>query len=427
MVERTLFIGLIWLIDRFTDLPTRLRCTLWSLIFIKSWVPPLFSIPIEQVAETARPAMAMAVKHTVSYTSAAMGGSIFPTPALALLALWLLSIALIFSIILIHNILLSRCLEATTPQRVHPENLPVGIPNGIEIYTIHTIRSPVLIGLWNPRIYLPSNWLSWSSAQLHAVLSHEIAHYTHRDLWGILFQTITVATYGLNPLIWLVHHRLSHLRERRCDEVVIHKTGIRPLIYAHLLYACLEGPSDRFQSMALGSPLFRSVRSISSRIKHILNLPASQTLASRWQCIPVVIAVLLIGPLSVQGIDQNKGRSMGRSLPPAFMPIADSSGVGIGLRWHDDAQMGTLELIFPDGSQERMLISDPLEIEGIFKIVHRKLAEHEITLTEGRLYRKVAQAQKQMIAGYKFKAEKHKIRVIEDLVKKRIIEKGRKE
>ena len=36
MVELPIFISLIWLIDRFTALPIRLRCTLWSLALIQS-------------------------------------------------------------------------------------------------------------------------------------------------------------------------------------------------------------------------------------------------------------------------------------------------------------------------------------------------------------------------------------------------------
>jgi hypothetical protein len=66
---------------------------LWSLALIKAWVPPVFSIPIAQVDETAGPGMTMAVKYAASYTAVATGGgSVFPTPVLAFAAMWMFSI-----------------------------------------------------------------------------------------------------------------------------------------------------------------------------------------------------------------------------------------------------------------------------------------------------------------------------------------------
>ncbi|MEE2993386.1 MAG: hypothetical protein VX603_09480 [Gemmatimonadota bacterium] len=53
----------------------------------------MFSIPVEQGAEAARPAMAVTVKYAVSYTAVATGsGPVFPTPALAFAAMWMFSI-----------------------------------------------------------------------------------------------------------------------------------------------------------------------------------------------------------------------------------------------------------------------------------------------------------------------------------------------
>jgi hypothetical protein len=93
MVELTMLIGFVWLIDRFTALPTGLHYMLWSLALIKAWVPPVFSIPIAQVDETAGPGMTMAVKYAASYTAVATGGgSVFPTPVLAFAAMWMFSI-----------------------------------------------------------------------------------------------------------------------------------------------------------------------------------------------------------------------------------------------------------------------------------------------------------------------------------------------
>jgi len=358
--------------------------------------------------------MAVTVKYAVSYTAVATGsGPVFPTPALAFAAMWMFSIVLIAGVVLIHNIMLSRRFRSATFYQVDLKKLPSGIPENLRIHTMDSVQSPVLIGLWEPRIYLPTSWSSWSPAQLHAVLSHEIAHNTHRDLWGVVFQTITVAAFGLNPLIWLVHYHVSQLRERRCDEAVIHDTGIRPLDSAHLLYLCLERQSGRFQSMAFGPPFFRSVRNISDRINHILSIPVNQSSASHWKRIPVVITGLLILPLSVQGIDQNITVPADRSFPTIFKPMADSSGVEIDLQWYDDTKTIKLQLTLPDGTHEAVLLTDSWNREIMLDTVRKILVEHGITLAGGDLYKKVDQARIRMISTYKGEGTKRMMKAID--------------
>lgn len=410
MVELTVFIALIWLIDRMTDLPARLRCTLWTLALVKAWVPPLFSMPFEKLAETTQPAMAMTVKYAASYTAVAVGSTtIFPTAALALACLWLCSAALVGSFVLIHNLLLFRRLSHTASAPVDLGCLSAILPAGVAIYENESVASPVLVGLLRPRIYLPAGWRVWSDRQLRAVLSHEVAHYKHRDLSGLVLQTITVIFFGLNPCLWLVHRKLTRLREQRCDEAAIQATGIPPVDYAKLLYTCLEKQAARYQSLALGSPLFRGTRSLKYRIGHILNLPAAMPPISGRKYVPIALAVLMILPLSVRGADWNRGG------PASFSASMeeDAGGVTINLRLYEDTKTVRLDLTLRGHEPEVIFLSGLRDLKLIMHTVRKKLAERDIPLSDEDLYKKVAEAHRQMIMIYKKEAGKRKMKAID--------------
>ena len=80
------------------------------------------------------------------------------------------------------------------------------------------IASPFVLGIFNPRIYLP---YSISNADIPYVVSHEKAHISRRDhLWKPI-GFILLAIYWFNPLLWVAYILLCRDIERSCDEKVI--------------------------------------------------------------------------------------------------------------------------------------------------------------------------------------------------------------
>ena len=43
----------------------------------------------------------------------------------------------------------------------------------VKVYAKASLRSPLLVGIVKPRLYLPSHWSSWSSEELRGVVAHE--------------------------------------------------------------------------------------------------------------------------------------------------------------------------------------------------------------------------------------------------------------
>lgn len=104
------------------------------------------------------------------------------------------------------------------------------------IWSCDNLDSPFILGLFRPRIYLPS---ALDEATRTHVLAHEKAHLKRLDhLWKPLgFALLTV--HWFNPLMWLAYTLLCRDIELACDEKVIKKLD-KPTIraYSEALVAC---------------------------------------------------------------------------------------------------------------------------------------------------------------------------------------------
>jgi hypothetical protein len=86
--------------------------------------------------------------------------------------------------------------------------------------------APMVIGLWRPRIVLPTGLVAdLSDEQWHAVVLHEAAHIARGDLGVGLLQRLAAALFWWCPLLHVLNRRLGELREELCDNHVIREQG----------------------------------------------------------------------------------------------------------------------------------------------------------------------------------------------------------
>lgn len=86
------------------------------------------------------------------------------------------------------------------------------------VYICDDVDQPFLLGLFRPRIYLPSDL---SEQQTVHVLAHENAHIRRRDYWWKPLGFVLLSVYWFNPLLWVAYILLCRDIERACDEKVI--------------------------------------------------------------------------------------------------------------------------------------------------------------------------------------------------------------
>jgi beta-lactamase regulating signal transducer with metallopeptidase domain len=80
------------------------------------------------------------------------------------------------------------------------------------------VKSPFILGMLRPRIYVPS---SMSGQTLEYVISHEMAHIKRGDHWWKPLGYLLLSVYWFNPLCWLAYLLLCRDIEMACDEKIV--------------------------------------------------------------------------------------------------------------------------------------------------------------------------------------------------------------
>lgn len=100
----------------------------------------------------------------------------------------------------------------------------LGIGKTVPLYESTAINSPMLIGFWRPRIYLPQAMLAEFTGRendICLVLHHEFVHYKRKDiLYKWLFQAV-LCVHWFNPLVYVFSRRFHVDCELACDETVL--------------------------------------------------------------------------------------------------------------------------------------------------------------------------------------------------------------
>ena len=211
------------------------------------------------------------------------GDSVNPMQILVWLgaAVWLLGMAAMSLYTLISYGRLRRKVREAAPLR---EN----------IWICDRIETPFILGIFRPRIYLPS---AMEQADIPYVLAHEQAHLQRKDhLWKPLgFLLLTV--YWFNPLLWVAYILLCRDIEAACDEKVLENMGQeakKP--YSHALINCSVP-----RKMIAACPLAFGETNIKNRVKNVLNYkkPAFWLLIAAVVICVVLSVCFLTNPTSV--------------------------------------------------------------------------------------------------------------------------------
>lgn len=102
------------------------------------------------------------------------------------------------------------------------------------------LSSPLLMGLWKPVIYLPTESGDWNGATLRSVFLHELAHWKRGDGWWQLAAVWLCRLWWWQPLAWVACGRLKGEAELAADDLVIlHQT--EPAGYAETLVSLAAG------------------------------------------------------------------------------------------------------------------------------------------------------------------------------------------
>lgn len=185
-------------------------------------------------------------------------------------AVWLAGVAIIIVYSLISYALLRR-------------KVRVCVRYDDNIYLCDNIKTPFILGIIKPKIYLPSDI---NASQISSVTAHEKSHISRLDhIWKTLGFSI-LCVHWFNPLVWLSYNLFCRDIEYACDEKVIKTmaTGEKKEYSETLL--SLSSPKQRISAC----PLAFGEVSVKSRIKSVL----SYKKPAIWLIVASVIALVAV-------------------------------------------------------------------------------------------------------------------------------------
>ena len=216
-----------------------------------------------------------------------------------------------------------------------------------DLWQCDHVRTPFILGVLRPRIYLPSDLDATARA---SVVAHERAHLRRLDhLWKPL-GFLLLAVYWFNPLLWVAYVLLCRDIEAACDERVVRDmTAADRKAYSEALLAC-SAP----RRLITACPLAFGETSVKSRVKSVLSY--------KKPAIWIIVAALLVS--TVAGVCLLTDRPVAEQEPDDTPSVSDEDDQpdttktapvglvhvagGIG-QWYDDV----LQAVFgdtPDGS-----------------------------------------------------------------------------
>ena len=171
------------------------------------------------------------------------------------------------------------------------------------IYLADYIPSPFVMGLFRPKIYLPS---TLTETERGYILRHEQYHLRRRDHVVKLLSFLALCVHWFNPLVWAAFILAGKDMEMSCDEAVVRELGedIRADYSASLLSLATG------RRIVAGMPLAFGEGDTGGRIRNLLNWKRPQP----W--IIAVCAVVCVGLIALYAANP-KGSGTPTEDPPA--------------------------------------------------------------------------------------------------------------
>ena len=206
------------------------------------------------------------------------------------------------------------------------------------IYQSENVVSPFVLGIIQPRIYLPFSNIN--EKDMEHIVAHEIAHIRRKDhLWkplGFLLLTL----HWFNPLVWLGYIMLCRDIELACDEKVIKELDHDARAdYSEALLTC----SVNRRTIAV-CPLAFGEIGVKDRIKSVLNYkkPAFWIIiVAVVACVAVAVCFLTNPPSKDKNKDVNPNGEIFTEYKGVYVTVKsiDTNAGGhtvFNLIWHNE-------------------------------------------------------------------------------------------
>lgn len=229
------------------------------------------------------------------------------------------------------------------------------VPYEGNIFLCDYVKSPFILGLVRPKIYLPS---SMDEAAMGPVIAHEKAHLARRDHWWKPLGFLILTVHWFNPLCWIAYVLLCRDIELACDEKVIRQMDLDgKKQYSTALLEC--SVQRRLVTIC---PLAFGEVGVKERVKNVLNYkkPAFWLIVAAVIACAVVTVCFATNPASAE--NYIRLQSTHSTPPAAFFSLDLAEGVHgtvIAERWENGSCVSTNSVFMNNATQQIQLYLDP--------------------------------------------------------------------
>ncbi|GMV99971.1 MAG: hypothetical protein AMXMBFR84_11100 [Candidatus Hydrogenedentota bacterium] len=98
----------------------------------------------------------------------------------------------------------------------------LNVRRSVRLMVSRSACAPIAVGIFSPGVILPDRLAhALPTADLEAILAHELAHHRRLDLAFIWLEKLILLIWWFNPVVWLLVRTLHRTRENCCDDVVL--------------------------------------------------------------------------------------------------------------------------------------------------------------------------------------------------------------
>lgn len=139
----------------------------------------------------------------------------------------------------------------------------------IPFYQSRSVSSPMLIGIFRPRLVFPVRQKQWPQTELELIMAHELCHYNRKDLILKLLMTAACCVNWFNPMVFYMKRQFFYDIELSCDgRVLLDRSGWERESYARLM---LSFAGKRREASAYSTGFWESKSRMKKRIDYMLD------------------------------------------------------------------------------------------------------------------------------------------------------------
>ena len=258
--------------------PRRLSCVLWAVVAVRllcpffpassfSLIPSGETISAEAVRFAPAPAIDSGIPVLNEALNPMIGERFAPAPGTSVNPLyiwtavagivWLVGVAVMAGYALLSSLRMRSVVREAVP-------LESGAALPDNVWLCDAVRSPFILGIVRPKIYLPSGI---TREQMLCILAHEQAHVERLDHCLKPFGWLLLSVYWFHPLVWIAYMLFCRDLELACDEKVVGGMDLDGRkAYSHALLAC-----SLQRKMIFSYPLAFGEIGVRERVKGILH------------------------------------------------------------------------------------------------------------------------------------------------------------